>query len=45
MDGKIRSKMRISSPNVDEVSIGDLGLFPRQVILYLFDYCDVWSFE
>jgi hypothetical protein len=45
MDGKIRSKMRISSPNVDEVCIGDLGLFPGQVILYLFDYGDVWSFR
>jgi hypothetical protein len=45
LDGKIRSKMRISSPNVDEVSIGDLELFPGQVILYLFDYGDVWSFR
>ncbi|MCX9085875.1 MAG: hypothetical protein OIN87_13875 [Candidatus Methanoperedens sp.] len=45
MDGKIRSKMRISSPNVDEVFIGELGLFIGQVILYLFDYGDVWSFR
>jgi hypothetical protein len=51
MDGKIRSKMRISSPgidvgpHVDEVCIGDLGLFTRQVILYLFDFGDMWSFR
>jgi len=51
MDGKIWSKMRFTSPNedegphVDEVCIGDLGLAKGQVILYLFDYGDMWRFR
>jgi hypothetical protein len=51
MDGKIRSKIRFTSPgadegpHVDEVCIGELGLFTGQNILYLFDYGDMWRFR
>lgn len=51
MDGKLWSRERFSSPHddqgvcVDEVHIGELGLFVGQNILYLFDYGDMWLFR
>lgn len=51
MDGKLWSHECFTSPyddqgiNVDEVRIGELGLFVGQNILYLYDYGDMWRFE
>jgi hypothetical protein len=51
MDGKPWSRERFVSPYeddgpyVDEVSIGKLGLFVGQNILYLFDYGTAWHFR
>lgn len=51
MDGKPWSRERFVSlyedegPYVDEVSIGELGLFIGQNILYLFDYGTEWHFR
>ncbi|PIX76710.1 MAG: hypothetical protein COZ37_06485 [bacterium (Candidatus Ratteibacteria) CG_4_10_14_3_um_filter_41_18] len=51
MDGKRWSHERFTSPfddegpHVDEVRIGELGLFAEQNILYLFDYGDEWKFR
>ena len=51
MDGKAWSHERFTSPYeeegpwVDDVRIGELGLFIGQNILYLFDYGDEWHFR
>jgi len=51
MDGKAWSHERFISPYeeggpwVDDVRIGELGLFIGQNILYLFDYGDEWHFQ
>jgi hypothetical protein len=51
IDGKPWSRERFVSPYedegpyVDEVSIGELGLFIGQNILYLFDYGTEWRFR
>lgn len=51
MDGKAWSHERFISPYeeegpwVDDVRIGELGLFIGQNILYLFDYGDEWHFR
>ncbi|MBE0515888.1 MAG: plasmid pRiA4b ORF-3 family protein [Methanophagales archaeon] len=51
MDGKPWSHERFTSPYedegpwVDDVRIGELGLFVGQNILYLFDYGDEWHFR
>lgn len=51
MDGELWSHESFSSPYedegpyVDEVRIGELGLFVGQNILYLFDYGDKWCFR
>ncbi|KAF5415089.1 MAG: hypothetical protein C5S48_06960 [Candidatus Methanogaster sp.] len=51
MDGRPWSRERFVSPYeddgpyVDEVSIGNLGLYVGQNILYLFDYGDEWYFQ
>ena len=51
MDGKRWSHERFASPYedkgpyVDDVRIGELGLFVGQKILYLFDYGDQWCFH
>ena len=51
MDGRPWSRERFVSPYeddgpyVDEVSIGELGLFAGQNILYLFDYGTEWHFR
>lgn len=49
-DGKPWSNAHIYAPEVnegpfsDQVSIGDLGLFPGQLFLYIFDFGDKWQF-
>ncbi|MBS4023289.1 MAG: plasmid pRiA4b ORF-3 family protein [Dethiobacter sp.] len=51
MDAKKYSKhayhspMTDESPFVHEVTIGELGLYEGQRIMYLFDYGDSWQFE
>lgn len=51
MDGRPWSHDRFTSPeddegpHVDEVKIGELGLWPGQSFLYLFDYGDEWHFK
>lgn len=51
MDGKRYSRnayhapMGDEGPFVNEVTIGELGLFKGQRILYLFDYGDSWEFD
>jgi hypothetical protein len=51
MDGKAWSHESFTSPYdeegpcVDDVRIGELGLFIGQNILYLFDYGDEWYFQ
>ena len=51
MDGKAWSHESFTSPDeeggpwVDDVRIGELGLFIGQNILYLFDYGDEWHFQ
>ncbi|MHC1611576.1 MAG: plasmid pRiA4b ORF-3 family protein [Candidatus Methanospirareceae archaeon] len=51
MDGRAWSYERFASPYeeegpwVDDVRIGELGLFIGQNILYLFDYGDQWHFR
>jgi hypothetical protein len=51
MDAKRYSKhayhspMRDEGPFTDEVTIGELGLYESQKILYFFDYGDSWEFE
>ncbi len=51
MDGRSWSHERFTSPYedegpwVDDVRIGELGLFIGQNILYLFDYGDEWHFR
>ena len=51
MDGNAWSDERFSSPYeddgpfVDEVRIGELGLYVGRSILYLFDYGDEWRFQ
>jgi len=51
MDGKPWSREKFTcpyeaeGPHVDEVRIGELGLFVGQGILYLFDYGDEWCFR
>ncbi len=51
MDGKLWSHECFTSPYddqgicVDEVRIGELGLFVGQNILYLYDYGDMWRFR
>ncbi|MHA1363423.1 MAG: plasmid pRiA4b ORF-3 family protein [Candidatus Freyarchaeota archaeon] len=51
MDNKLWSDMKFTDPlddegpYVDEVCIGELGLYEGQEILYLFDYGDMWLFR
>ena len=51
LDGKAWSHKRFTSPededgpHVDEVRIGELGLFVGQRLLYLFDFGDQWRFS
>ncbi|WP_459930605.1 plasmid pRiA4b ORF-3 family protein [Desulfosporosinus burensis] len=50
MDNKKWSYDRYDSPlddgpNAEEVTIGELGLYPGKTILYLFDYGDEWEFK
>jgi len=51
MDGKPWSEERFVAPEdeegpyVDEIRIGELGLFIGQKIMYLFDYGDEWRFS
>ncbi len=51
MDNKRFSKHAINSPNssegpyVDEITIGELGLYEGKRFLYLFDFGDNWEFS
>lgn len=51
MDGKRWSREMFTSPSdeegphVDQVRIGELGLYVGQKILYLFDFGDEWRFQ
>lgn len=51
MDGKLYSKHAFHSPicdegpYVNEVTIGELGLYEGKRFLYLFDYGDSWEFQ
>jgi len=41
---KFTAPLDVFGPHVNEVRIGELGLFIGQKILYLFDYGDQWCF-
>jgi hypothetical protein len=51
MDGEAWSDEKFTSPHdeegphVDEVRVGEIGLFVGKRILYLFDYGDCWRFR
>ncbi|MHB8126610.1 MAG: plasmid pRiA4b ORF-3 family protein [Desulfitobacteriaceae bacterium] len=50
MDNKKWSHDRYESPldegpHADEVTMGELGLYPGKTFLYLFDYGDEWEFK
>ena len=51
MDGKRYSRNAYSDPRggegpfADEIALGLLDLYPRQRILYLFDFGDCWQFD
>ena len=50
-DGKPWSNAHVYAPEVnegpfsDQISIGDLGLYPGQLFLYIFDFGDEWQFK
>lgn len=51
MDNRLYSDIKFTDPldnegpHVDEVCIGELGLYEGQDILYLFDFGDMWIFQ
>ena len=35
----------VEDRSADEVTLGEIGLFPRQLVEFLYDFCDNWRFD